>query len=491
MGGPPDRPFDSTIEEAQSAARYQSLVDRVSANSAGGPGGGSVTSTELSVVSANAATADAALSAAINVVSNALSQLQSVHDVLSNRVSANSATGGTASATSNKVSLAIAVETSNRISADDVLSARMSDILSAVSLVSAVSGAGTAVGLQSVINALSNRISIASAAVTSVEVHASAASAAATSADAHAATASAAATSADAHAAAASAAATSVLAYISAASARTTAGLSVHGLQSVFDAFSSRISASGGVASATSNEVSVAIAVETSNRISADNVLSGQISVLSQQVSVISQQVSVISQQVSVLSQQVSVISQQVSVLSQTVSALSAGLGTVQLRVVTGSQALTVSVFTNVSGISVSVGAGGKYEIHAMVMATVSAAGGGATWGFTYPAGAGIVTGVMEMATGTSVLIAGTGDAYAIALAQRGYINQAAMSTVATAQLSVTYGTSAQPYLLRCDGLLVMSAGASGTLQLQVKSGATPIAIQVLAGSFIRAFKIG
>ena len=65
----------------------------------------SATSAELVVVSAQAASAlsqelsvrvaaDVALSAAINVVSNALSQLQSVHDVLSNRVSANSAAGG-------------------------------------------------------------------------------------------------------------------------------------------------------------------------------------------------------------------------------------------------------------------------------------------------------------------------------------------------------------------------------------------------------------
>lgn len=50
-----------------------------------------------------------------------------------------------------------------------------------------------------------------------------------------------------------------------------------------------------GEGSATSQEVSVNIGVETSNRISADNILSNAVSILSQQVSVISQKVSSVS----------------------------------------------------------------------------------------------------------------------------------------------------------------------------------------------------
>lgn len=97
----------SVVSNAVSA-----LEVRVSALSAGG--GVSVTSTELSAVSAQAASAlsqalsvvgvtDAALSAAINVVSNTISNLTSAHNVLSNRVSANS---GVASVTSQEMSVA-------------------------------------------------------------------------------------------------------------------------------------------------------------------------------------------------------------------------------------------------------------------------------------------------------------------------------------------------------------------------------------------------
>ena len=113
----------------------------------------SVTSTEVSAVSAQAASAlsqalsvvsvtDAALSVAINVVSNALSDLTSIHNVLSNRVSANSGTG---SATSQEVSAAVAVETSNRISADNILSQAISVLSQQVSVLSAA-GSGAAYG---------------------------------------------------------------------------------------------------------------------------------------------------------------------------------------------------------------------------------------------------------------------------------------------------------------------------------------------------------
>lgn len=72
-------------------------------------------------------------------------------------------------------------------------------------------------------------------------------------------------------------------------------GLHLYPLAIPSTAFASAISAVGGTASATSDEISINIAVETSNRISADNVLSQAVSVISQQVSIISQKVSSVS----------------------------------------------------------------------------------------------------------------------------------------------------------------------------------------------------
>lgn len=223
------------------------------------------TSGQFSVLSNQVSVADAALSTAINVVSNALSDLVSAHNVLSNRVSANSATGGAGSVTSNEasaisaqaasainvVSNALSNETSNRVSADGVLSAAITIVSNAASAAdlhaSTASAAATSADAHAntvsarVVSAsaeLVSLIQIASAAATSADAHANTASAAATSADAHANTvsarlvsasaelvsliqiASAAATSADSHANTASAAATSADAHANTVSAR-------------------------------------------------------------------------------------------------------------------------------------------------------------------------------------------------------------------------------------------------------------------------------
>lgn len=117
--------------------------------------GVSVTSSEVSAVSAQALSA-------INVVSNFASNLLSLHDVLSNRVSANSGTGGAGSVTSNEVSAVSAQaasainvvsnglsnEISNRVSADNLLSAVLTSAINVVSN-----------GLSLVSNALSNETS--------------------------------------------------------------------------------------------------------------------------------------------------------------------------------------------------------------------------------------------------------------------------------------------------------------------------------------------
>jgi len=242
----------------------------------------------------------AELSAAIAVVSNAISNEISVRAaeilVVSNAASNALSVANAASAGVNVVSQALSNEISNRVSADNALStainvvsnalsteaaalsARVNSVNTGLSAISARSvGDVSTHGLQSVINALSNRISAGggTGSVTSQElsvvaaglsVRIDTASALASVADLHASTASLAATSADAHANVASAAATSVDGRVnsvntalSGISARSVGDVSTHGLQSVVNALSNRISAAG-AGSVTSNELSAAAA---------------------------------------------------------------------------------------------------------------------------------------------------------------------------------------------------------------------------------------
>ena len=168
-------------------------------------------------------------------------------------------------------------------------------------------------------------------------------------------------------------------------------------------------SATGGGGSVTSTELSAAVAVETSNRISADNALSQAISIISQQVSALSQVVSAMSDRVSgisailstlrggttgqvlkkstasdfnwtwaadvtggagsvdVTSQHFSVISQQVSVLSQALSSQAAALS---VRIDTQSQGISV-ISQQVSALSQAHSA--LSQAHSVLSQAVSA----------------------------------------------------------------------------------------------------------------------
>ena len=267
-----------------------------------GPAGTqSVTCAELSATAS-------LLSVAIDVVSNGLSALIVDHNILSNRVSVNSATGGGGgSVTSAEVQVASAAATSADAHANTAsaaatsVDARVTSLNTFLASISARSVGVSANGLQSAINAVSNTISnelsaraasvqTASAAATSADAHANTvsarvvsvsaelaslvqiASAAATSADAHANTvsaravsisaelaslvqiASAAATSADTHANTASAAATSVdarvasLSVVFASLSARSLATSTHGLQSIINALSNHASAASAAA---------------------------------------------------------------------------------------------------------------------------------------------------------------------------------------------------------------------------------------------------
>lgn len=226
----------------------QSVINALSNRiSAGGGGGGSVTSQELSVVAAGLSVRIDTVSNGVSVVSNALS------NEISNRISADNVLSNGISVVSN----ALSNEISNRTSAVNVVSNAVSVVSNALS------------------NEISNRISADNALSQAISVLSQAVSVAD---------------------AALSGRVNSVNSFLSGISARSVGDISTHGIQSVINALSNRISAGGGGGgSVTSQELSVvaaalsaridtvsngvsvvsnALSNEISNRISAINVVS-------------------------------------------------------------------------------------------------------------------------------------------------------------------------------------------------------------------------
>lgn len=225
--------------------------------------------------------------------------------------------------------------------------------------------------------------------------------------------------------------------------------------------------------SALSNSVSV-----LSNAVS---VISNSLSALSQVVSVISQQVSVLSVQVvsvlslhNALSQVVSVISTTLSALSTTVSVISAGLGGLQMRWVSTAQGIssTAAAGIAISGLSLSLAAAGIYQVEGIIMYQTSVLDAFGI-SFTFPAmaqAAGAVVGAATNSQLTSV-IRGTFDA--------GGSNSIVFSVIVSA-VSV--------FVAKLDALLNVSA--AGTFQANARVSAAANPTNILAGSYLRAYKI-
>lgn len=299
----------------------------------------SVVSSQVSTVSVAVTSVDtrlntvsnqvSVLSQAVSILSQQVSVLSQAHSVLSQ---AHSVLSQTVSALNQQVSS----EISNRVSADNQLSANIqtvsnaasnalsvaSQALSLISVVSARTTAATSVkGLQSAINALSGRISaIAGGAgsVTSTEV--------------------------------------------SAVSAQAASAINVvsNAVSIVSTAASNALSvanAASNAASIVSSRVASILSVDLSVHSQAISVLSQQVSALSSQVSVVSVAVTSVDTRVNTVSQQVSALSQAVSVLSQAWSVLSAvSARTTAATSVKGMQ----SIINALSGrISAAVGGGG------------------------------------------------------------------------------------------------------------------------------------
>ena len=213
--------------------------------------------------------------------------------------------------------------------------------------------------------------------------------------------------------------------------------------------------------------------------------LSDQLSVISQGLSAQSQNISVHSNLISNAISARAVISQQVSVLSQAISVISAGLGGVQKRMVTGAQVISATALTNISGLSISVASAATYELNGRVLFTLSTLTG-TKFGFTWPAA--ITPGSMMMECLTTVLVAGPANLVSTNYAV-GRIADAQMSTVGTVQISLLGGASGTTHQLEIYGLFKTGANA-GTVQLQAAQSATGGGVQILAGSFLRAYKV-
>lgn len=270
------------------------------------------------------------------------------------------------------------------------------------------------------------------------------------------------------------------------------------------------ISITAGTGSVTSAELSTAVAAETSNRISADDDLSNKISALSAilstatsalsvRIDTVSGAVTSINNVLSALSGQLSLVAsalsqtqsvQNVSIaaLNSAVSILNAGLGGVQMKVVTGEQSVIATGLTKISGLSVSVGANGIYQLEGLIIygqsgtsshgfglsietGTVSVAG--IKWEGNMSIG--IMPGSLQVSTGTAGW-------------RTGYLNQAGFGSVT---YSVAGGVSVNANVtLELRGVAVIGTG--GTIQIKGKNANNaPGVLTVRAGSYIRAHKIG
>lgn len=344
------------------------LSNRISAVTGGA---GSVTSTELSAVSAQAASAlsqeisvrsaqAVSINDRISVVSTNLTSVQSTVSHLASIVSLVSATSGAGTAAGlqsvvNALSNRISALSASDVSINDRISvisgnvtsvqSTVSHLASIVSLVSAVSGAGTAVGLQSVVNALSNAISNALSVVSVVSAQAASAISQEISVR------SAADLSINNRVSLISADVTSIQSTLSAlksavsnVSATSAGGGSATGLQAVIDALSNKISTTGaGAASVTSAEY-----VSTLSDVSHLRSIVSNVSAQSAGGSATGLQ-------------------NVINLLSNKISSVGGGGSTNVAGFVSVSNVLSGTTIVPISGLSVSVSAGATYKMECWI----------------------------------------------------------------------------------------------------------------------------
>jgi hypothetical protein len=307
-------------------------------------------------------------------VSNLVSALTSAHNVasnaISNEISARAASIQTLSAAVTSVDTRV-----------NAVSQQVSVLSQQVSLLSQLHSA-----LSQAHSALSSQVSVVSVNLTSV----------------------------DAHAAAASAAATSVLAYVSAASAKalSAGGASTHGLQSVVNVLSNRISIAQAAGSG---------------------------------------------------------------------SIASAELVPLQLKLVTGSQVISASALTNISGLSATVSAGVTYRLQAMVLVDRGVASE-TKYGLTFPA----MTRVRGKVFTPLANVQGQPTVSTLGY-HVGFEGDSASGSVLISIIS----TAAALVSTFVQYTAVMLVSTTGTVQLQAAGQADTAAIAIQPGSYLEVYRLG
>lgn len=233
--------------------------------------------------------------------------------------------------------------------------------------------------------------------------------------------------------------------------------------------------------------VGTATAADLSNKIS---VLSAK---LSTEISALSNNISILS---ATLSTTASALSARIDTVSNAVSVLSAGLGSPQLRWVSTANTVTGSAVTNISGLSVSVAAGGTYQVQGAVLFNMSAVTTtGIGFGLSYPTMAaahgrwegnfGSINNPQWNFNGVSTFSVNPGTG---AWAKAYFMESAAQAQTNVVVLSAAIpGASAgRTYMAKVSAL--MNVSAAGTVQVVCRQPQNEIV--VLKGSYIRAYKI-
>src|SRR3990167_3409864 len=301
----------------------------------------------------------------------------------------------------------------------------------------------------------------------------------------------------------------------SAISCQVTTGVSVRGLQLALNTISARAGAVvvGGSVAPTSQQFSVlsqAVSVlaaahnilsnVVSNALSAGDIVSNAVSVLSQANSAahaaLSTRIdgvgagSVTSAEAQAISAQAaSALSQAVSVLSHARSAGDAALST-RIDAIPGAgsinaiarvsvaQGISATGLIDVSGLSVSVSAGGWYDLKGRVLFSTSVANV-RKFGLTFPA----MTQAGALLWGTTSILAG---AAASAFSSQ-YAGEIGAGNTGAVAVSVSFGAGA--HLLNIEGAFLV--GTTGVIQFQAATSVATSPLEVKPGSFMRVFRIG
>lgn len=190
---------------------------------------------------------------------------------------------------------------------------------------------------------------------------------------------------------------------------------------------------------------------------------------------------------------QVSVTSTELSVVQAAVNVISAGLGAMQMRVVASDNAITGSVVTAISGLSISLAAGGIYQVEGQIlynMSLVSTVGVG--FGLSYPAmkkAAGDWEGEFGSVLNPNfVFNFSTFSANPTGQFAKAYFMESAGNAqTGVIVVSVVPRVSAgKTFRVKMNGMF--DASAAGTLQAVCKQ--TVASLVILRGSFFRAYRI-